>query len=231
MDWTSHTRGATALAAMALIIGCGVGDDPPPQEDATTEAPATTAEALATTAEAPATGWWVDLDVDHAADTMGNAWSPVSPAPEALADADGDFSSTIRYLCLNAYERELGNVAPIMIRFQVAPRLVAREGGEVGELGQIPVLLQTNWGEETVAMSAYAGRSCVALDQEDSAGRGTGESSHAEFLRRLVESNSTASDAVVVEMDWQDVGPVSYAFSLEGAAAAIQEAGLPCGVG
>ena len=81
-----------------------------------------------------------------------------------------------------------------------------------------------------VAPKASAVRSTLSFEQEDAAERATGESSHAEFLRRLVESDSTADDVVGIELDWMDVGPVRYTFSLEGAADAIREAGRPCGV-
>ena len=247
MNWTSNMlRDTAALAAFALTIGCGGGDDPPAQ-DTRNDRPASpeivpaaqlvratppgeqAGETDAPGADEPATGWRVDLYVDHPADTMGNALSPVAPAPAALADSEGDFTSEIRYLCLNSKEREMGNVAPVMLRFGATPRMVAREGGEAGQSN--PVELRTTWGEETVAMNAYASRRTISFDQEDAAGRGTGESSNAEVLRRLLESGSTAGDALVIGMDWQDVGPVSYTYSLEGAAAAIREAGLPCGVG
>lgn len=94
----------------------------------------------------------------------------------------------------------------------------------------MPVVLHTTWGEETFAMNAYTVRTSVWFDDEDAADREAGESSNAEFLGRLVASGSAADDAVVIEMDWEEVGPVSYTFSLEGAADAIREAGRPCGI-
>ena len=182
----------------------------------------------AAAAEEPATGWWVDLDVDHPQDTMGNAWSPTAPAPAMLAGAEDDFSGAIRYLCLNARERELGNVAPVMIVFQTPPRLFFENEGQAS--GSTPVALHAIWDGEAVALKASAVRSTLSFEQEDAAERATGESSHAEFLRRLVESGSTADDVVGIELDWMEVGPVRYTFSLEGAADAIREAGRPCGV-
>ena len=230
-NWTSNVlRGAASLAVFALTIGCGGGDDPPAAQLIKATPPGEQAgETDAPGADEPATGWWVDIHVDHPTDTMGNAYSPTASPPDALADSEGDFTSDIRYLCLNALEREMGNVAAVTLRFGATPRVVAREGGEAGQPN--PVELHTTWGEETVAMNAYASRRIIFFDQEDAAGRGMGESSNAEFLRRLLESGSTASHALVIEMDWQDVGPVSYTYSLEGAADAIREAGLPCGVG
>ena len=81
-------------------------------------------------------------------------------------------------------------------------------------------------------MQAYAvpPRYRIFLDQEDAQDRVTGESSDAEFVRRLLESPSTASDSLVIELDWEEVGAVRYTYSLEGAADAIREAGRPCGM-
>ncbi|MYI07154.1 MAG: hypothetical protein F4059_07535 [Gemmatimonadetes bacterium] len=90
--------------------------------------------------------------------------------------------------------------------------------------------LRANWGGEEVAFNAFYSRR-VSFEQEDGAGRETGESSHEEFVRRLLESASTADDAVEIELDWEEVGTVRYTFSLEGAADAVREAGRPCGVG
>ena len=229
MNWRSNRQGVLAVAAAVLLIACGAGDDPPAQEADIGEELATPSEEPAGAAQQSATAWRVDLDVDHPQDTMGNAFSPVATAPEALAGAEDDFGSYIRYLCLNAYEREQGNVAPVMILFQSAPRLVMMEGGQAGEYGQIPLEVRTSWGGEEVAFTASFSRS-VAFDQEDAAERETGESSNAEFLRRLLEGGSTADDAVEIEFDWQEVGPVRYTLSLEGAADAIREAGKPCGI-
>ena len=229
MDWRSDRQGVLALAAAVLLIACAAGDDPPAQEADAGEELATPSEEPAGAAQQSPTGWRVDLAVDHPQDTMGNAFSPVASAPEALAGAEGDFGSYIRYLCLNAYERELGNVAPVMILFQSAPRLVMMEGGQAGEYGQIPLEVRTSWGGEEVTFTASFGRS-VAFDQEDAAERETGESSNAEFLRRLLEGDSGEGGSVEIEFDWEEVGPVSYTFSLEGAADAIREAGKPCGI-
>lgn len=230
MDRISITRVAAALAALAMVMGCAAGDDQPAREADGGEELATTTEESASATQQSPTAWRVDLVVDHPQDTMGNAFSPVAGAPEALAGAEGDFSSYIRYLCLNAYERELGNVAPVMILFQTPPRLVMMEGGEAGEYGQIPLEVRTNWGGEEVSFNASYGRR-VTFDQEDAAERETGESSNAEFLRRLLEGDSGAGDSMEIEFDWEEVGPVSYTFFMEGAADAIREAGRPCGVG
>ena len=230
MNWRSHTHCIMAATVTVLLVACGAGDDPPAREAGAGEELATATEESASAAQQSPTAWRVDLVVDHPQDTMGNAFSPVASAPEALAGAEGDFSSYIRYLCLNAYERELGNVAPVMILFETTPRLVMMEGGQAGEYGQIPVEVRTDWGGEEVAFRASFGRR-VTFDLEDAADRATGESSHAEFLRRLLESGSGEGDAVEIELDWEEVGPVRYTFSLEGAADAIHEAGRPCGVG
>ena len=229
MKRRSNTHRIMAAAAAVLLIACEAGDDPPAQEADVGEELATAAQEPATAEEPLATGWRVDLDVDHPQDTMGNAFSPVASVPEALAGAEDDFGSYIRYLCLNANERERGNVAPVMILFQTRPRLVMVEGGQAGESGRIPLELRTDWGGEEVAFTASFGRR-VTFEQEDAGERQTGESSNDEFLRRLLESGSTADDPVEIEFDWQEVGPVRYTFSLEGAADAIREAGKPCGI-
>ena len=139
--WMRHALWAAALAALILI--------------AETDASATNQDP---------TSWWVDIDVDHEADTMRSAYSPPASAPEALADAEGDFQSVIRYLCLNAEEREMGNVAPAHLVFWENPRPTAR--AVPGSIMTEPLELQT-----------------------------------------------------------------TYAYSMEGAANAIREAGQPCGVG
>ena len=177
-------------------------------------------------------GWTVELDIDEGdlRDTVRYAWSPWAEEPEPLGQADGDFRSRIWYRCLDAQERELGNVdMPLRVRFGAPPRLA---GGEELEPGGASERLQvsTHWGGATVEMNAYAvprGWS-IYFEYEDAAEREAGESSHAEFLRRLLESGSTGPDVMVIEMDWEDVGPVSYTYSLEGAADAIREAGRPC---
>ena len=206
--WMRYAPWAAALAAMVLI--------------AETDASATNQEP---------TSWWVDIHVDHAPDTMRSAYSPPASAPEALADADGDFRSVIRYLCLNAEEREMGNVAPAHLVFWEDPRPTA--SAVPGSIITGPLELRTTWGEETVVLQARAVpvRNRIYLDRDDAKDRDTGESSDAEFVRRLLESPSTASDSVVIELDWEEVGAVRYAYSLEGAASAIREAGRPCGVG
>ena len=229
MNRRSPTHCIMAATATVVLIACGAGDDPPAREaDAGAEL-ATATEESASAARQPPTAWSLDLVVDHPQDTMGNAFSPVANAPAALAGAEGDFSSYIRYLCLNAYERELGNVAPVMIRFQTAPRLVFENEGQAS--GSIPVVVHGIWGSEAVALQVSAIRGTLYFDQEDAAERETGESSHAEFLRRLLEGGSGEGEAVEIELDWEEVGPVRYTFSLEGAADAIREAGRPCGVG
>ncbi len=229
MNWRSMTSRVTTATATVLLFACDAGDGPPAQEADGGAELATANEESASAATQSPTAWRVDLVVDHPQDTMGNAFSPVASAPEPLAGAEGDFSSYIRYLCLNAYEREIGSVAPVMILFEAMPRMVMIEGGQAGEYGSIPVEVRTEWGGEEVVFRATLGRR-ISFDQDDAADRETGESSHAEFLRRLLESGSRAGDAVEVEFDWEDVGPVRYTFSLEGAAGAIREAGRPCGV-
>ena len=208
--WMWYAPWAAALAAMVLIAETDVS--------ATDQEP---------------TIWWVDIDVDEGnpIDTMGNAYSPLAREPEALADTEGDFRSVIRYLCLDAKEREMGIVAPAHLVFREHPRPTAR--AVPGSIMTEPLKLRTTWGDETVVLQARAVpvRNRIYLDQEDAEERGTGESSDAEFVRRLLESPSTASDSLMIELDWEEVGAVRYAYSLEGAASAIREAGRPCGVG
>ena len=118
---------------------------------------------------------------------------------------------------------------PLRVRFGAPPRLAGGEELEPGGLSE-RLEVSTHWGGETVEMNVYAvprGWS-IYFEYEDAAEREAGESSHAEFLRRLLESGSTGPDVMVIEMDWEDVGPVSYTYSLEGAADAIREAGRPC---
>ena len=164
VEFTPEGAPLVNLKRIGMRDGAGAPEDDPPAQ---ASAPA---EEMAAVAEESATGWRVDLNVDHPRDTMGNAWSPYAPAPEALSGAQDDFSATIRYLCLNARERELGNVAPVMILFQTAPRLVMAEGGQAGEYGQIPLELRANWGGEEVAFNAFYSRR-VSFEQEDGAGR------------------------------------------------------------
>ena len=210
--WMRYAPWAAALAAMVLISGGGRGDG-------------------ASAADQEPTIWWVDIHVDHATDTMRSAYSPPASAPEAFADAEGDFRSVIRYLCLNAEEREMGNVAPAHLVFWENPRPTAP--AVPGSIITGPLELRTTWGDETAVLQARAVpvRNRIYLDREDAGDRGTGESSDAEFVRRLLASPSTASDSLVIELDWEEVGAVRYAYSLEGAANAIREAGRPCGVG
>ena len=209
MNPKPNTLLTAALAAMVLVVGFGgVRTRPDPA------------------------GWRVEINIDagNPIDTMRNAYSPTADPPKALAGADADFQSVIRYLCLNANEREMGNVAPVHLVFRDRPRPTALlvPGSIVTE----PLQVRTTWGEEVVVMQARAVpvRSRVYMSQDDAADRRTGESSDAEFVRRLLESSSTASDSLVVEMDWEEVGAVRFTYSLEGAADAIREAGRPCGM-
>ena len=204
------------------------------------EAPETTAgvgltgarDETETPPEPTASGWTVELDIDEGDnDTTRYAWSPWAEKPAPLGNADGDFRSRIWYRCLDAVERErAGNVdMPLRVRFGAPPRLA---GGEELEPGGASERLQvsTRWGGATVEMNAYAVPRgwWIYFEYEDAAEREAGESTHAEFLRRLLESGSTGPDVMVIEMDWEEVGPVSYTYSLEGATAAIREAGRPC---
>ncbi|MCY4573896.1 MAG: hypothetical protein OXF01_13965 [Gemmatimonadetes bacterium] len=184
--------------------------------------------------ETNASGWTVLLDIDEGdlRDTVRYALSPWVEEPEPLGQADGDFRSRIYYTCLDAQERELGGVHvdwPLTVFFGAPPRLAGGEELEPGGLSE-RLEVSTHWGGEMVEMNVYAvprGRRII-LEHEDAAERETGDSSHAEFLRRLLESGSAGPDVMVIEMDWEDVGPVSYTYSLEGAADAIREAGRPC---
>lgn len=176
------------------------------------------------------TAWTVDIHVDHPLDTMRSALSPWASAPGTLATPRGDLDSRIRYLCLNAEERAVGSLAPVMLLFRrpLVPRALAGESRR----WSVPVELRTVWGDETVVFGAThrPGRDRINLSLDDRAER-SGESSHDEFLRRLLEGSRTATDSVVVELEWEGAGPVRYAYSLEGAGASIREAGGPCGVG
>ena len=197
-----------------------------------TSAKSAAAETDGAAADQEPTKWWVKIDVDEGnpIDTMGNAYSPPAGPPEALADVEGDFRSMIRYSCLDAKEREMGNVAPARLVFWEQPRPTAP--AVPGSLITGPLELRTTWGEEAVVLQAHAVpvRYRIFLDQEDAQDRGTGESSDAEFVRRLLQNPSTASDSLVIELDWEEVGAVRYTYSLEGAADAIREAGRPCGM-
>ena len=197
-----------------------------------TSANSAVAETDGAAADQEPTKWWVEIDAEEGnpIDTMGNAYSPPARPPEALADVEGDFRSRIRYLCLNANERERGNIAPAYLVFWEQPRPTAP--AVPGSIVTGPLQLRTIWGEEAVVLQAQAipPRYRIFLDQEDAQDRGTGESSDAEFVRRLLESPSTASDSLVIELDWEEVGVVRYTYPLEGAADAIREAGRPCGM-
>ena len=94
-----------------------------------TSANSAVAETDGAAADQEPTKWWVEIDVDEGnpIDTMGNAYSPPAGPPEALADVEGDFRSMIRYLCLNANEREMGNVAPALLGFWEQPARPRRQ--------------------------------------------------------------------------------------------------------
>ena len=219
--------GAALLVAMVLLIGCRGGDNSPaPQGD--TNAPAEAGFA----AEASATAWTVELVVDEGdlTDTISRAWSPWAAKPEPLAAADDDFRSKILYTCPEAYDRQIGNVIPIRVVFWAQPRLEAPAGAEAS--GVFPIEVMTMWGEEKVVLQGHAvpNRFTLYLEEDDAAAREAGESSHAEFLRRLLESGSTELNEVVLVLNWERLGSVSFTYSLEGAADAIREAGQPCGM-
>lgn len=231
MDWKPDTRGFAALAAIVLLVACGAGDDPPARAADGGEELETPAERLTNAAQESPTAWRVDIVVDQPDDTTGNAWSPVASAPEALSDADGDFTSSIRYMCFGGRDGEISlRSQTVSIQFQAVPRPVMMEEGQEGERGPIPLRVRTTWGEEEVALQAYVVRSAILFDQTDRTVRASGDSSNTEFLKRLLESSSTDADAVEIQLDWEGEGPVRYTFSLDGAAAAIREAGRPCGV-
>ena len=219
--------------AVYALEGDETGQRDAVQLPAATSATSAVAETDGAAADQEPTKWRVEIDVDEGnpLDTMRNAYSPAAGPPEALADLEGDFRSLIRYLCLNANEREAGNVAPVLLGFWEPPRPTA--AAVPGSLITGPLELRTTWGEEAVVLRARAvpARYRIFLDQEDAQDRGTGESSDAEFVRRLLESPSTASDSLLIELDWEEVGAVRYTYPLEGAADAIREAGQPCGIG
>ena len=237
------TLRSAALAAMVLIVGLGgarflaLGSETTAQMTTTDpiraeSAPNAGAEKHASAAEQEPTGWRVEIDVDEGnpIDTMGNAYSPTADPPEAVAGAEGDFRSFIRYLCLNAKEREMGIVAPVHLVFRDQPRTTARL--VPGSIYTQPFELRTTWGEEVIVLQARAVpfQYRIYLYQDDAAGRRTGESSDTEFVRRLLESGSTPNDSLAIEMDWEEVGAVRFNYSLEGAPDAIREAGRPCGM-
>ena len=206
MNWRYQDAPAIALAA---ALGTGWAAASAPQDP---------------------TAWTVEIHVDHAPDTMRNALSPWASAPGPLANPRGDLDSRIRYLCLNAEERAMGSLAPVMLLFRkpLAPGALAGDSRR----RPVPVELRTVWGDETVVFAAthWPGRDRINLSLEDGAER-SGESSHHEFLDRLLEGSWTPTDSVVVELEWEGAGPVRYAYALERAGAAIREAGGPCGIG
>ena len=121
-----------------------------------TSAKSAVAETDGAAADQEPTNWWVEIDADEGnpIDTMGNAYSPPAGPPEALADVEGDFRSLIRYLCLNANEREMGNVAPAYLVFWERPRPTAPV--VPGSIVTGPLQLRTIWGEEAVVLQAHA---------------------------------------------------------------------------
>lgn len=229
------------VSRIGLRDAASVGDDGNTRPDAADVGAATeTTERVALSEapagdEPPATGWTVELDIDEEhpeGQTDRYAWSPWADEPPVFGTVDGDFRSRIWYRCLNSAEREIGNTdSPIRVRFAAPPRLV---GGEELELGGASERLQvsTDWGGETVVMNAYAVPRAwwIYLEQDDAAERATGESSDAEFKRRLLESGSSGPGAVGLELDWEEVGRATHTYSLEGASDAIREAGRPCGI-
>lgn len=231
MNCRSVTHYVTAAIATVLLIACAAGDDPPAQEADGDGEMATATEGSATAATQTPAAWRVELAADQTGEPTSNAWSPSASAPEALTDADGDFSSSIRYMCFSGGQGEVAlRLQAVSIQFQAVPHPVMMEEMREGERGQVPLEVRTTWGGGAVALRAYVVGSAILFDQTDEADRAAGRSSNAEFLGRLLRSGSTGTDAVEIELDWEDVGPVRYAFSLEGAAAAIREAGRPCGV-
>ena len=239
MNRISNTPWGPAFATMMLIAPWGGTLRESAANETITQVMGTNAEVLSGTiakadgfgaGQEPA-GWWVEIDVDEGnrVDTMRSAYSPPATTPEALVDDEGNFGSVIRYLCLNAAERKMGNVAPAHLVFGDRPSPTSQKGAGSG--GTRSVELRAAWGEERVVLQAVQYGNRIYLAQDDAEDRGTGESSDAEFLRRLLESPSTASDSLAIELDWQEVGVVRYDYSLEGAADAIREAGRPCGVG
>ncbi len=227
----SNLAGVVALATMVLLIAVGAVDDPAAGPAGAGEESGAAAERSASAVQQSPNAWRVELAADQTGDTTGNAWSPAASAPETLAGADGDFSSSIRYMCLGSHRGEIFlQTQTVSIQFQAVPRPVMMEERRDAERGPIPVEVRTTWGRGEVALQAYVVRSAILFDQADAADRATGRSSNAEFLRRLLRSGSGGTDALQIELDWEELGPVRYTFSLEGAADAVREAGKPCGV-
>lgn len=90
---------------------------------------------------------------------------------------------------------------------------------------------------ECVLNTAAVCNDCLQLEHQlrigSAAGPGfiDGRGGEDQIVRLLLESGSRPSDSLTIEMDWEEVGAVGFAYSLEGAADAIREAGGPCGIG
>ena len=229
MHQGSNTRVVVALAAMVFLTAAWAGTDLPARSANAGEAWATATEGSAGTVQASPNAWRVDIAADQPGKYTGNAWSPVAGVPEELADADGDFSSSIRYMCLSDSGGVSFRLQSASIQFEAEPRPVMMGGVQDGER-PIPLEVRTTWNGRGVTLQAHVVRDAILFAQTDAADRATRRSSSAEFIRRLLRSGSTGTGAVEIELDWEEVGPVSYTFSLEGAAAAVREAGRPCGV-
>lgn len=231
MDRRSNTRGVVALAAMVFLTAAWAGADRPAGSANAGDARVSPAEGSAGAVQAFPNAWRVDIASDQTGDTTGSAWSPVASAPEVLADADDGFGSSIRYMCFSGGRGGISlRLQTVSIQFDAEPRPVMTEGAQEGERGPIPLEVRTTWDREGVTLQAHVVRNAIVFDQMDAADRAAGRSSSAEFLRRLLRSGPTGAGAVEIELDWKEVGPVSYTFSLEGAADSVREAGGPCGV-
>ena len=229
MDRGSNTRVVVALAAVVFLTAAWAGADLPARSANAGEAWATAPEGSASAVQASLNAWRVDIAADQPGKYTGNAWSPVAGVPEVLADADGDFSSSIRYMCLSDSGGVSFRLQSASIQFEAEPRPVMMEGVQEGER-PIPLEVRTTWNGQRVTLQAHVVRDAILFAQTDAADRATRRSSSAEFIRRLLRSGSTGADAVEIELDWEEVGPVGYTFSLEGAADAVREAGRPCRV-
>lgn len=231
MDRGSNTRVVVALAAMVFLTAAWAWADLPARSANAGEAWATPTAGSPSAVQASPNAWRVDIAADQPGKWTGNAWSPVAGAPEVLADADGDFSSSIRYMCLSDSGGVSFRLQSASIQFEVEPRPVMMEGVQEGERGPTPLEVRTTWNGQGVTLQAHVVRDAILFAQTDAADRATRRSSSAEFIRRLLRRGSAGAGAVEIELDWEEVGPVSYTFSLEGAAAAVREAGRPCRVG
>ncbi len=231
MDRRSNTRGVVALAAMVFLTVAWAGADRPAGSANAGDAWVSAAKGSASTVQASRSAWRVDIASDQTGTTTGNAWSPVASAPELLADADDDFSSSIRYMCLSDSGGVSFRFQAVSIQFEAEPRPVMMEGVQEGEGGPIPLEVRTIWNGQVVTLQAHVVRNAIVFDQMDAADRAARRSSSTEFVRRLLRSGSTGDGAVEIELDWEELGRVSYTFSLEGAADAVREAGRPCRVG